>query len=140
MKSIERQMRPALNRILLYAKDIQKTCEFYARHFGFACKLDTDGRIAELVSPHGGAIIMVHQAGKGVKAGQVLVKLVFDVEDVESFKNQCAQGGLEFGPSHQADGYSFANAKDPDGNSISISSRGFTANRYRRANGFCPPD
>ena len=131
MKNKEMQMRPVLNRILLYAKDIQRTCAFYVRHFGFACELDTDGRIAELVSPHGGAIIMVHQAGKGVKSGQVLVKLVFDVEDVESFKSQCAQGGLDFGASHQTNGYSFANAKDPDGNSISISSRSFAVSRER---------
>lgn len=129
MKSSETQRRPALNRILLYAKDVHRTCAFYSQHFGFACEMDTDGRIAELVSPHGGAIIMVHQAGKGVKAGQVLVKLVFDVEDVDSFRSLCAQGGLEFGPLHQADGYCFANAKDPDGNSISISSRSFAENR-----------
>jgi hypothetical protein len=35
--------------------------------------------------------------------------------------------GLEFGSTHHdhANGYCFANAKDPDGNSISVSSRGF---------------
>ncbi|RFU48363.1 VOC family protein [Paraburkholderia sp. DHOC27] len=120
-----KETRPALNRILLYARDMQKTCAFYVRHFGFACQWDADGRIAELISPQGGAIMMVHQAAKGQKSGQVLVKLVFDVEDVEGFKEQCAKDGLEFGASHQADGYSFANAKDPDGNSISISSRSF---------------
>ncbi|WP_338120182.1 VOC family protein [Paraburkholderia kururiensis] len=85
-------MRSALNRILLHAKDVQQTCAFYVQHFGFACEIDVNGRIAELVSPQGGAIIMVHQAGKGMKAGQVLVKLVFDVEDVESFRSQCARG------------------------------------------------
>jgi predicted enzyme related to lactoylglutathione lyase len=136
VKNTEKQMRPTLNRILLYAKDIQRTCVFYARHFGFVCEMDTDGRIAELVSPHGGAVIMVHQAGKGVKAGQASVKLVFGVEDVENFKSQCARDGLEFGASHQANDYSFANAKDPDGNSISISSRSFSAGRQQCAAGF----
>lgn len=68
---------------------------------------------------------MVHQAGKGLKAGQASVKLVFDVEDVESFKSHCAKQALVFGATHQADGYSFANAKDPAGNSVSISSRRF---------------
>ncbi|VWC67050.1 lactoylglutathione lyase [Burkholderia aenigmatica] len=124
-KDTEERMRSTLNRIMLYAKDVQATCAFYERHFGFECKFDPDGRIAELVSPHGGAIIMVHQAGKGLKSGQASVKLVFDIEDIEGFKDQCARRGLEFGASHGADGYSFANAKDPDGNSISISSRGF---------------
>ena len=70
-----------------------------------------DERIAELVSLYGGAIIMVHQAGKGTKVGQVLVKLVFDVEDVESYRSQCAQVGLEFGPLHQAEGYCFPMAR-----------------------------
>jgi predicted enzyme related to lactoylglutathione lyase len=120
-------MGPSLNRIMLYAKDVQKTCEFYERHFGFTCELDDDGRIAELVAPHGGIKIMVHKAGKGVKSGQACIKLVFDVQDVESFKEQCTKLGLEFGAIHQASGYSFANAKDPDNNSISISSRAFAA-------------
>jgi predicted enzyme related to lactoylglutathione lyase len=129
MKNSETQIRPALNRILLYAKDMDRTCAFYVRHFGFACEWDSDGRIAELISPHGGAILMVHRAAKGTKSGQVQVKLVFDVEDVENFKIQCAQSGLEFGALHRADGYCFANAKDPDGNSISISSRSFAVVR-----------
>lgn len=118
-------MGPSLNRILLYAKDVKKTCVFYERYFDFAYRFDDDGRIAELVSPHGGVIIMVHQAAKGVRSGQATVKLVFDMDDVEGFKSRCAKDGLEFGATHQADGYSFANAKDPDGNSLSISSRRF---------------
>ncbi|WP_109480635.1 VOC family protein [Paraburkholderia sp. C35] len=122
-------MQTALNRILLYVKDIERTCAFYQRHFGFTAVHDTDDRIVELFPPHGGAILMLHQAAKGVKAGQATVKLVFDVEDVEAFKAHCKAEGLTFGETHQASGYSFANAKDPDGNSVSISSRGFRATR-----------
>jgi len=59
------------------------------------------------------------------KEGQTLVKLVFDVENVEEFCRQSKKDGLEFGAIHQADGYCFANAKDPAKNSISISSRAF---------------
>jgi hypothetical protein len=51
--------------------------------------------------------------------------LVFDVEDVVSFHNSSAETGLIFGPVHTADGYAFANCKDPNGNSISISGRAF---------------
>lgn len=68
---------------------------------------------------------MIHPAGKAQKMGQSLVKMVFDVEDVAAFCARCAGEGLEFGPLHQADGYVFANAKDPCGNSISVSSRAF---------------
>jgi hypothetical protein len=38
-----------------------------------------------------------------------------------------ANKGLKFGAIHQANGYQFANAKDPDHNSVSISSRAFRA-------------
>jgi predicted enzyme related to lactoylglutathione lyase len=122
-------MQPSLNRILLYVKDVERACEFYQRYFGFTSTRDNDDRIVELTPPHGGAILMIHPAAKGVKAGQATVKLVFDVEDVEAFKTRCADAGLVFGATHRADGYSFANAKDPDGNSVSISSRGFRVGR-----------
>ena len=70
--------------------------------------------------PQGGARLLIHPASKGQKLGQVLVKLVFDVADVPGFCAAAARDGLRFGPIHQADGYAFANAKDPSGNAISI--------------------
>ncbi|EIM96901.1 glyoxalase [Paraburkholderia hospita] len=122
-------MQASLNRILLYVRDVERACAFYQRYFGFTATRDNDDRIVELTSPHGGVILMIHPAAKGVKAGQATVKLVFDVEDVEAFKAHCATDGLVFGATHRTDGYSFANAKDPDGNSVSISSRGFRVDR-----------
>jgi hypothetical protein len=62
---------------------------------------------------------------EGRKQGQALIKLVFDVEDVDGFCRASKDLGLEFGSIHHADGYSFANAKDPAQNSISVSSRAF---------------
>ncbi|MEP6835557.1 MAG: VOC family protein, partial [Gemmatimonas sp.] len=73
----------------------------------------------------GGASIVIHQAAKSVKLGQVAVKLVFDVPDIEVFKRKCESLGLKFGATHQANGYAYANAKDPDKNSVAISSRAF---------------
>ena len=32
-------MRPSLNRIVLYAKDVQATCAFYERHFEYECEV-----------------------------------------------------------------------------------------------------
>jgi hypothetical protein len=66
-----------------------------------------------------------HAACTQQKLGQGGVKLVFDVQDVEAFKNACASQGLVFGSTHHGDGYTFANAKDPDKNSLSISSRAY---------------
>ena len=118
-------MRASLSTVLIYARDPQASATFYETHFGFVARADEDGRIIELTHPEGGAVLMLHQAARSVKLGQVCVKLIFAVEDLEAFKARSAALGLEFGSTHQADGYAFANAKDPDGNSISISSRAF---------------
>ncbi len=115
----------ALNRLVLYARDVEETVAFYAKHFGFQVLRLPGDRIVELVAPDGGANIMVHQAAKGVRTGQVTVKLVFDVEDVAGFREKSAGNGLKFSAEHMADGYSYANAKDPCGNNISVSSRAF---------------
>jgi catechol 2,3-dioxygenase-like lactoylglutathione lyase family enzyme len=123
----EDAMTPILNRIVLYVRDMQATCDFYERHFGFVAHRKDGDRIVELRAAGGGAILMLHLAGKAVKTGQVTVKLGFDIEDVEGFKQQCLAQGLEFGSTRQADGYCFANAKDPNGNNIMIGNRAFVA-------------
>lgn len=118
-------MQSSLNRLMLYVRDLQAASVFYERHFGFAPIQYPDDRVIELFPSQGGASLMLHQAAKSVKTGQVTVKIVFDVEDVDEFKRTCSTNGLQFGPTHQADGYCFANTKDPDGNSIAISNRAF---------------
>jgi catechol 2,3-dioxygenase-like lactoylglutathione lyase family enzyme len=114
-----------LGRITLYVRDVERTIAFYAKHFGFEILRLEGDRIVELIGPKRGANLLIHAAAKSVKTGQVTVKLVFDVEDVEGFAAGAAKNGLKFGAPHKGDGYLFANAKDPDGNSIAISSRAF---------------
>lgn len=114
-----------INRIVLYAGDVEATVAFYEKHFGFKASRQAGDRIVELVSRDGGANLMIHQAAKGQRSGQSIVKLVFDVEDVEAFCASRAKAGLEFGAIHRADGYVFANARDPGKNPISVSSRAF---------------
>ena len=114
-----------LNRLVIYAGNVVETARFYEKHFGFKATSLPGDRIVELVAQDGGANIMLHQAAKGQRSGQSTVKLVFAVEDVEAFCRRCAENGLEFGAIHNADGYQFANAKDPCQNSISVSSRAF---------------
>ncbi|MBI2811010.1 MAG: VOC family protein [Candidatus Melainabacteria bacterium] len=55
---------PALSKILIYARDANKTADFYEKFFGFKQHSDDDGRIIELVSIDGGANILVHQAAR----------------------------------------------------------------------------
>ena len=118
-------MATPLSKVILYARDVEATVAFYEKHFSFRSLRLPGDRIVELVAEHGGANMMVHAAARGVKTGQVTVKLVFDVEDVGGFCAASARAGLEFGKIHSADGYVYANAKDPCGNNIQVSSRAF---------------
>ena len=118
-------MVPTLGRILIYTRKLEEMAAFYARHFGFTA-VHTDGdRLIELEPKAPGMTILLHPAAASQKEGQVLVKLVFDVEDVPAFCATARENGLVFGKIHQADGYTFANAKDPSGNSVQVSSRSF---------------
>jgi predicted enzyme related to lactoylglutathione lyase len=116
---------PALNRIIVYAKNTRRTFEFYQKFFGFVCTGEVVEELIELTSPSSGANILINQAAKSLKLRQVGVRLMFDVQDVEGFKEKCAGQGLPFGSTHVANGYSFANTKDPDKNSVAISSRAY---------------
>jgi len=121
-------MSPPINKIIIYARNAESMITFYEKHFGFKSPTKEGDRIFELIPSNGGASLMIHPSGKSIKEGQACVKLVFDVKDVEAFKDKCAVNGLMFGVIHQADGYAFSNAKDPGRNSIQISSRAFKEN------------
>lgn len=121
-------MDSPLGTVIIYARDMQKTAAFYALHFGFQTTGEVIEGLIELKHPGAGAGLLVHQAAKSVKLGQVGVKLSFHVRDVAAFAAQAKMRGLAFGPVHEANGYAFANAKDVDKNSISISSRAHRAN------------
>ena len=120
-------MSTTLGTIILYARDMQKSADFYRKHFGFETTGQVVEGLIELSPVNGGASILIHQAATSVKLGQVGVKLSFHVAEIESFKTHAATQGLKFGATHQANGYAFSNAKDPDKNSVSISSRAFRA-------------
>jgi predicted enzyme related to lactoylglutathione lyase len=118
-------MTAPLNRVTIYTNRIPEMVAFYGRHFGYATLEIPGDRLIELRPPGPGLIIQLHQAGKGRKQGQSLVKLVFDVEDVPAFCQAAKKKGLTFGALHKGDGYVFANARDPSGNPIAVSGRAF---------------
>lgn len=118
-------MSAQLGRVIIYTKKLEEVADFYCKHFGFEIRRLEDDRIVELVAQGIGMNILLHPLSTGRRDGQTLVKLVFDVEDVEGFCRSSEERGLKFGSVHRADGYSFANAKDPAKNSISVSSRAF---------------
>lgn len=118
---------PSCSRVVIYTKKPEDVAQFYAELFGYRVITKDGDRIIELRPPNCGLILMLHAAGKGQKQGQSLVKLVFDVKDVEFFRQKLIEQGLAIGPVHQADGYQFANFRDPSGNPVSISSRAFVS-------------
>lgn len=118
-------MPPSLGRLVIYTKKIDQMADFYASHFGFSVSRTEDDRVVELKPQASGMAILLHPATSKQKEGQVLVKLVFDVEDVPAFCDAARAKGLGFGKVHQANGYTFSNAKDPSNNSIQVSSRAF---------------
>lgn len=118
-------MSAQLGRIIIYTKRTEELVAFYSQYFGFEVLRVAGDRIVELISHGTGANILLHPISTGRKDGQAHVKLVFDVEDVEGFCNAAKERGLQFGSIHRADGYDFANTKDPANNSVSVSSRAY---------------
>jgi catechol 2,3-dioxygenase-like lactoylglutathione lyase family enzyme len=125
MKSLQ------LSRVVLYVRDIPKVADFYQRYFGFSPVAEPEEGWLELGPQQGGCCIALHQASAAQKRGSE-IKLVFAVEDVYRAKASFEAAGLKFGVVHELEEFEFCNAKDPAGNSISISSRG-VKRRVQRA-------
>jgi predicted enzyme related to lactoylglutathione lyase len=120
-------MQAAVSRVILYVKDVRTVSAFYQRHFAMT---PLPGATDEWMELSGGAgcNIALHKAAKSQKSGAA-IKISFGVADVAQFKRVEEAKGLVFGPIHDLGEFSFANAKDPAGNSIQISSRGVAATR-----------
>jgi len=110
-------------RAILYVKNIPKVAGFYQRHFGMSPLPSNEKGWLEMTGKPGGCTIALHQASASQKSGAA-IKLVFGVADVRKFKSERELQGLKFGPIHSAGNFEFANAKDPAGNAVQISSRG----------------
>lgn len=116
-------MVPSISRVILYVKDIPRVASFYQRHFGMKSIPSTHKGWLELTSGPDACNVALHQAAISQKSGAA-VKIVFGIADVKAFVREKAREGLSFGPIHDAGEFEYANAKDPAGNSIQVSSRG----------------
>ena len=101
-----------------------KIAAFYKEYFGFHATTEAIDKIR--LSSSSGCDIVLLQASKGHKIGQSVVKIIFDVEDIEEFKKKSADKGLLFGKIHSGIGYQFCNARDPAKNLIQISNSRFS--------------
>lgn len=118
-------MTIALSTVIVYAKDMHRTALFYSENFGYETSGEVSEGLIELRPIAGGAEILIHQAAKSLKLGSAAMKMSFAVTDVQKFVEAAKAKGVVFGAIHQVNGYAFANTKDPDGNSVSVSSRKF---------------
>jgi predicted enzyme related to lactoylglutathione lyase len=112
-----------VSRIILYVRDIPKVAAFYQTHFGLQPLPGADDGWLELGATRGSCRIALHQAAVSQKRGSE-IKIVFAVKNVAKFVAQRATAGLKFSVVHKAGTHEFANARDPAGNSIQVSSRG----------------
>lgn len=111
-----------VSRVILYVKDVAGVAAFYQKHFGMKRRPGDEEGWVELTSGKRGCDIALHKAASSQKSGAAM-KIVFGVANVRKFKAEREAGGLKFGPIHSAGAFAFANAKDPAGNAIQISSR-----------------
>ena len=117
-------MTTPISRIILYVRDVPGVAAFYQRHFSLVPLVQSseDGWL-ELSA--GGCNLALHRATRTSRErGRSPAKIVFALSDIHAAKKQFAANGLKFGKVHEVDGFAFANARDPEGNPIQISSRG----------------
>jgi len=114
----------AVSRVILYVKDVARVSAFYQQHFGMKPLPGSEEGWVELSSGKRGCNIALHKAASSQKSGAAM-KIVFGVSNIRKFMAEREADGLRFGPIHSPGEVEFANAKDPAGNSIQISSRGF---------------
>jgi len=112
-----------VSRVILYVKDVARVAAFYQQHFGMKPLPGGEEGWVELSGGKRGCNIALHRAASSQKSGAA-IKIVFEVSNVREFKAACEADGLKFGVIHSFSSFEFANAKDPAGNSIQISSRG----------------
>jgi predicted enzyme related to lactoylglutathione lyase len=114
---------PPIARIILYVRDIPKVAAFYQKLFAMHPLPGASDGWLELAGDTPGCTIALHRASVAQKSGAA-IKIVFGVIDVKAFKEAKEKQGMKLGVIHQVEGFEFCNARDPAGNSISISSRG----------------
>ena len=123
------KVSPSISRIVLYVRDPQKIADFYIKYFAFIQATQVHDDLIEITLSDGSFSLLLHQASKGHRIGQSCIKIVFDVDDIEAFKNASEKRGLKFGMTFKGDGYEFANARDPAKNPIQISRGAFLKHR-----------
>jgi predicted enzyme related to lactoylglutathione lyase len=116
-------MKATISRVILFVCDVPRVAAFYEKHFGLEPLDRSEKGWLELAA--GGCNLALHASPiSSRERGRSPAKIVFAVADVHAAKRHFAAAGLKFGKVHEVGGFAFANARDPEGNPIQISSRG----------------
>lgn len=112
-----------ISRIILFVRHPHMVANFYQTHFGLQPLEGAEDGWIELSA--GGCTLALHRAKRTADSIEHSpTTIVFGVQDVHAAKASFAANGLKFGKVHESADFAFANAKDPEGNPIQISSRG----------------
>ncbi len=111
-----------ITRIVLYVKNVEKVAGFYQRIFDLKVVGAPEKGWIELGA--GGCNLALHQAAKTADHRRAAAKIVFGVKDVAKAKALLEGRGLKLGPIHVTPNSTFCNGKDPEGNLLSIGTRG----------------
>lgn len=113
-----------ISRIILFVRDPHRVANFYQTHFGLQLLEGAEDDWIELSA--GGCTLALHRAKRTADSTEQhpSTTIVFGVQDVQAAKALFAANGLKFGKVYESADFAFANAKDPEGNAIQISSRG----------------
>ena len=95
-----------------------------AEMMALVARLDDAPAAAPLPRPVAAIQPIVHLEAEVTVGYEALARFEGEASPAEHFA-RAAEQGLDFGAIHKGDGYLFANARDPAGNSVSVSSRAF---------------
>ncbi len=114
------------NHAMIYAKDVQRTLDFYREWLGFKLIEDFryEGKVvyARMRAPGGDGTIALHQAGPGASVASDGVRLYFEVRELDDFCRKLQKRGFYFTqlPTMMPWGWRHAYLNDPEGHEISL--------------------
>jgi predicted enzyme related to lactoylglutathione lyase len=108
-------------RVIIFAKDVPMTAEFYHRIFGLPyVGAPQDRDFIELDA--GGCSIAIHRGTPATSPGRK-TKVSFRAKNVSNVRDKIKKQGVNVGKLQEGPGFTFFDGRDPEGNQFQVSSR-----------------
>ena len=111
-----------LSRIIVFAADLKSLAAFYRDVLGLTPKPTPDDPRTWLEFHTGASSIALHNGGSSEQSGRPS-KIVFYAADVQAARDALNARGANFGRVIKTELFEFCNGTDPEGKTLSISSR-----------------